>query len=383
MAELDGVRAIAVLLVILCHYPAFAAVLGGLLKSAWFGVDFFFVLSGFLITTVLLGLKGRPHAYRTFYLRRTARILPPYLVLVVVVLSLHVLLGGTIEIPLVRQLLLFLRSFVQTPTILANVAHHLDGAPIPSLFARPLLAEAGYGYVPETLGKSFAHVWSLSIEEWFYIGWAPIVLLLGRRSLVIVIALVSVVSFLVRWLGFAPTDWYFDFVCRVDTLALGAGLALFVAWRRGQEPATAQRADRFLTALALASSIVLAALLAFIGPVVGREVRDSVAFAAFFPPLLGVITASAIAWLVRQAGSSSLACRILRSRPAAFVGRRSYTIYLVHPPIIFAVTYGVGYLPWATELASVALCLVVAAASWRWLEQPLLRRAGAGAPTRL
>src|ERR1700743_2520087 len=77
--ELDGIRAIAILLVLGCHYAGFATQLGGFPMFGWVGVDIFFALSGYLITTILLGLRGRPAPYRTFYSRRAVRILPPYL----------------------------------------------------------------------------------------------------------------------------------------------------------------------------------------------------------------------------------------------------------------------------------------------------------------
>src|SRR4051812_43085856 len=77
--ELDGLRAIAILVVIGCHYPLFARQLGGIPMFGWVGVDIFFVLSGYLITSVLLNLKGRTDAFKVFYKRRFLRILPPYL----------------------------------------------------------------------------------------------------------------------------------------------------------------------------------------------------------------------------------------------------------------------------------------------------------------
>ncbi|HEX5284027.1 MAG TPA: acyltransferase family protein, partial [Bryocella sp.] len=77
--ELDGLRAIAILLVLGCHYPGFANRAKRLPEFGWVGVDIFFALSGYLITTILLGLRGRSAPYRTFYSRRAIRILPPYL----------------------------------------------------------------------------------------------------------------------------------------------------------------------------------------------------------------------------------------------------------------------------------------------------------------
>src|ERR1700761_5699872 len=77
--ELDGLRAVAILLVLGCHYPGFAYRAFDLPQFGWVGVDIFFALSGYLITMILLSLRERPTPYRTFYSRRAIRILPPYL----------------------------------------------------------------------------------------------------------------------------------------------------------------------------------------------------------------------------------------------------------------------------------------------------------------
>src|ERR1035438_8597101 len=86
--ELDGLRAIAILLVLGCHYQGFAPLLYGLPEFGWFGVDIFFVLSGYLITTILLGLRDQPKPYQTFYSRRAIRIFPPYFAALVPVFAL-------------------------------------------------------------------------------------------------------------------------------------------------------------------------------------------------------------------------------------------------------------------------------------------------------
>ena len=78
IVELDGLRAIAVALVIGCHYPVVASSFWGLPELGWLGVEIFFVLSGYLITTILLRLRGREDAYEVFYARRARRIVPPY-----------------------------------------------------------------------------------------------------------------------------------------------------------------------------------------------------------------------------------------------------------------------------------------------------------------
>jgi peptidoglycan/LPS O-acetylase OafA/YrhL len=76
--ELDGIRGLAILAVMACHYYPFTTLLFKSAEFGWVGVDIFFVLSGFLITSILLALKTRPHPYKVFYVRRILRIFPPY-----------------------------------------------------------------------------------------------------------------------------------------------------------------------------------------------------------------------------------------------------------------------------------------------------------------
>ena len=93
--ELDGIRGIAIILVIGCHYEVFARQIWGLPKFGWVGVDIFFVLSGFLITSVLLNLRGRDDSFRFFYDRRLRRILPPYIMFMVLIYAVSVALVTT------------------------------------------------------------------------------------------------------------------------------------------------------------------------------------------------------------------------------------------------------------------------------------------------
>src|ERR1700743_1987484 len=110
--ELDGLRAIAIFLVFGVHYIGFSRLMWKLPTYGWVGVDIFFALSGYLITRILLGLRGKQGAYKTFYSRRMIRIAPPYLVATATMLALMYFVPHTISPGkyLLRQLL-FLQAF--------------------------------------------------------------------------------------------------------------------------------------------------------------------------------------------------------------------------------------------------------------------------------
>ena len=236
--ELDGLRAIAILLVVGCHYPGFAGRLWRLPEFGWIGVDIFFALSGYLITTILLGLRGRRTPYRTFYSRRFIRILPPYLAttlfLLVIAFREHWHIGNF----LASQLLFlqgipestrdFFMQFIRYPW------YHLTHSPslLANAHALPLGSSGtrmDYAYVPPTY-------WSLSIEEYFYLLWAPIVLRCSLRTILRIAVAVCILEMVIRWI--VGTDMaYFSLPCRFDALLYGALLAiLFDEWRRADPP---------------------------------------------------------------------------------------------------------------------------------------------------
>ena len=122
--ELDGIRGIAIILVIGCHYEVFARQLWGLPKFGWVGVDIFFILSGFLITSVLLNLRGQDHSFKAFYSRRFRRILPSYIIFMALIYGMSALLGdhSLFRIRAVLKNALFLQSFHQLPDTVRQLA---------------------------------------------------------------------------------------------------------------------------------------------------------------------------------------------------------------------------------------------------------------------
>lgn len=336
--ELDGLRALAVAAVISFHYTIATAWANAVTGLGWAGVDLFFVLSGFLITSILLGSRGKPKYFSTFYARRTLRIFPVYYVVLAVYALSAVVLGG-------RQSWLY---WLLHALYLSSVAEYFHIW----MFAAPVFVYAG-----------LAVLWSLSIEELFYLVWAPVVRWVRAERLWVVLAVAIVGAPLLRWHLHTPRFPEYEFLpTRCDSLAWGAALALVVAHRQ-----TRPRLAAWLGRLALAAGGVFVLLSVLIG-----SSRSELWMATAGYSLLAMCFAGLIGWTVLHAGSGAALCRLLRLRPARWLGKVSYTTYLVHYPMLsLAAALGWGLL--GRDGLGVVFTLLVAAACWRWLESPLLR----------
>lgn len=377
--ELDGLRTVAIILVIGSHYQAIASSLWRIPEFGWVGVEIFFVLSGYLITTILLGLKGKPGAYYAFYSRRARRILPPFFLTIAACAIVDGLATHRIDFRTILIYTFFLRSLLHAPQILAHTIASLRTGNLPSLFNFPVTP---WNPLP---GDRSAHLmgvlgpgWSLSVEEWFYVLWAPVVLAFRRRWIIGAIILSGVIGFTLRWLGSAgEIHWYGDFFCRLDMLTIGAALALWFHFRKTARDAIRIRGDRIVSCIGIVAGIQLALLLFLMRPILGHEIRDSIPFAACGMPLIGLSTAAIIAWLVRNRGGKNFLGRTLRSHPFVYIGRRSYTIYLVHLPWYWVVSAFLGFdlslrRQWIAVAIACALTFLTAAVSWDLIESPLL-----------
>ena len=341
--DIDGLRAVAITLVIAYHAAP------RLLPGGFIGVDVFFVISGYLITgLVLAGLEQRSFTLAGFYRRRVRRIVPALLVLFAVCCALAwlTLLPGEFR--------WFGRSLLWCAPFLANV-----------FFARV----TGY-FDPGADYNLLLHLWSLGVEEQFYLLW-PILLLLAVRSgaTVRVLAAVLVTSLLISLWGawHAPVAHFFLTGARAWELAAGALLAVRArapraAGARGVAPAArswCSRAHRSGLGLALiaAGALLLSAERGFPGP-----------WAAL--PVAGAL-------LLIDAGPDAPVGRLLlASAPLVLVGRLSYSLYLWHWPLLALARAFVGPELSAVQLALViALACAAALASHQLIELPLRRGA--------
>ncbi len=345
VAGLDGIRALAVLCVIAYHL-GFGWAAGGML-----GVGVFFTLSGYLITDLLLG-HWRRHGelgLRTFWIRRARRLLPAlFSMLVVVSIVVAVLDSG--ELASVR------RQVISATFYFANWSTIAQHGSYFARFAPPLPLD---------------HLWSLSIEEQFYLVWPPllflgIMVMRGRWRLTLVTLTLAAGSvFVMASLyhpGYDPTRAYEGTDTRAFGLLIGAALAMVWPTRRGRGEQRFRKSNR-LDVLGVVGLVGIALL-----------VWRTTPFSPFLYPwglvLLSVATAAVVAAAVNPAGLLGM---VLAWPPLRWIGVRSYGIYLWQWPIIVLVNpvtrdWGAG-----RPLVEVAGTLLVAALSWRFLEDPIRR----------
>jgi peptidoglycan/LPS O-acetylase OafA/YrhL len=364
--ELDGLRAIAVAAVITDHYAPFRTMADGLPTTLGsFGVDVFFVLSGYLITRILLDLRSRKDAYRVFYARRSLRILPPYVLVLLLVYGTGALLNQAISLPKLLGHAFFLQGFKGTGLVLARLRDLFIGrSPIPGLFDRVghYSISRDYPHLPFT--GSLGPTWSLSVEEWFYVLWAPVVLLLRRRLIGAIAIGACTMGFFIRWL----TGNHATFLSTVDVLVSGALVALWLEHRATRSFADQVWIDRIVGTVALVSFCLLMVLTAVH--------RDRMAGSLLEIALLG-----GISWIVLNSGRAHPVMTALRCRVFVYLGSISYMTYLMHLPMYFAVrsfltrfllTAPMGIQLWMVAVASITATLLFAAISWNYFEGPIM-----------
>lgn len=331
--EVDGLRAVAVLAVLFFH----AGVRG--FRGGFVGVDVFFVISGYLITRLILGdLQSDLFTYGRFYGRRARRLFPAMFATLAAtfVASLFVLSPLHLE-----ELSL---SLVHTLFSLSNVLFwHLSG----------------YFDIGSEL-KPLLHTWSLGVEEQFYLVW-PVSVVLAfryrhRRGVLALIGAVGLASLVAAEIaaGRAPDAAFFLTPFRMCELALG-GLCLWLerwtairSWRR-----------ELLTLLGLA-------LIGYATHAFGSGHR--------FPGLAAMVPCGGAA-LVLVAGRGKVASALLANRLAVGIGLISYSLYLVHWPLFVLVRYGRSDESTALEKATlIASAIALATAMYFLVEQPFRRR---------
>ena len=359
--QLDGLRGIAIIMVMLYHFSLLhpqsltsdAGIVLQALHFGWMGVDLFFVLSGFLITGILLATRSHTHYFRNFLARRFLRIWPLYYL---------TLATFFIVLPVV--------GFV--PTEMATMISKqtwfwLYGANW--LFA----IEGGFN---RTSGGYF---WSLAVEEQFYIVWPFIVYLLSSRDLLKVAATLLAFSFVSRIVlvatGTSTSSLYAMTFTHLDGLAVGAILAIC-----SQSKDLASLSQRLAPWVLLSTSIVLAIIVASDG----NALFWSPFMAAFGYTVIAGLFGALLVCSLRPA-DRSMWSGTLRSRFLVAAGRYSYALYLIHVPVAALVSRAVakslnllgaplpdGLTVTIVALVSFATCWLLSMLSWRIVESPIL-----------
>lgn len=386
--ELDGLRAIAILLVLGAHFVPQQSRLANLLGLGWCGVDLFFAISGFLITGILLQLRNKETPFRTFYWRRTLRIFPPYYLVLALILVLAVVHTERVNYREVARHAFFLSS--ATPGLLkvafARLASHAT-APLPSEAPKQI------GYSLLQFKDCFGIYWSLSVEELFYLAWAPIVLKGSRRLVLFFLVAPLLLCPLLR--GLAHTTPHIEesigFVFRFDSLAAGGCVALLF-WGVDHGFVKKRFAARGLLAVMILAWAGLFVLAEVCGVSRGVDIRTTEAFSILGFSLLAMLCASVVGVCAQRNGARGAISSILRSKPAAYVGRVSYMLYLIHLPVfvvvqlLFVRLLGRDVLAMNTGLEAACGLLAAAGAiglaglSWKYFESPIMKMKDAAFP---
>lgn len=289
-----------------------------------FGVDLFFVLSGFLITGILLDERDRTGSFnlQAFYKRRAVRLLPPLVLMLAIVVPLASISTGRPSYELSSALIGL--SYV---TNLALVIH------------------------PAWVESNFAHLWSLAAEEQFYLVWPPLLLLLWRRRwlpvALVVAAGLSVADYF--WIAAGPHIYWQDAGPDAHAAPILLGCAAAFIHRRAVR----------IPSWAGWGGVIGAGALVTLHSIHPGADGYFAAFAAF-----------AMLPILHLAAGESILSRLFSIRPLRYVGRISYSLYLWNTPMLWLFG-GPSSIPW---LAPLALSFLLAAASWRYMESPLLRR---------
>ena len=354
---LDGVRALAVAAVVAYH--AGVPHLGG----GWIGVDLFFVVSGYLVTTLLQNEWDRTGRLRpgAFWMRRARRLLPALAVMTVTMSAVAVLARHDLNAGLRWQL-------VGAATYSSNWLQILHGS----------------SYVQAAEPAIFAHLWSLAVEEQFYLLWPPVLAVLLRwvlrarlrRTVLVTLALLSAGAMAVLFeAGADPNRVYLGSDTHGFPLLLGAALAL----SRPQSVLTP------LTAVARYRPAVVATLGA-VGLVVvlgGMSLLDITSSWTYRGGLLlvDVAAVAVVAVAVRERG---VLAGLLGHRWLRPLGQRSYSLYLWHWPLLVICRRLLGPESNSTSVAvlAVLLALVCTELSWRLVENPIRRHGLVGAARR-
>jgi peptidoglycan/LPS O-acetylase OafA/YrhL len=340
--RLDGLRCVAIAMVLIEH---FGGPVGGLYAGGYYGVDLFFVISGYLITGILLKSSHRSFAagYRTFVGRRVLRIFPPYYLLIAILVG--------VNLSPARELL-------------------------------PWLATYTFNYVAATY-KAAGHenplyyLWSLSVEEQFYLIWPAIVILLrhNKPAMVVATATIVIVGYAQLTFDIVPQLSVFNYTGlfnRMGSLGMGALGAAYVSWKALPERFFRSLAVEIVVLCILAAALARLQAAAYV--LLGLCSLYLVLKAVHFEFRLGPINrALAHPWIV-------------------YVGGISYGIYLFHVPVGHLFTHyifdpvwlaipfdafgSLSILRWNSWIVKfplyAAMSVTAAAVSYRWFESPIL-----------
>lgn len=366
---LDGVRGLAILLVLIFHFSQFAydksagglqGIVQRLTGAGWIGVDLFFVLSGFLITSILCEAVGTKGYFKNFYARRTLRIFPLYF--------------GTLVV-----------AFVILPLIFGYAPEYA-----------PIYKDqwALWVYLQNFIAidwQSFSHFWSLAVEEHFYLVWPAVLFFFGRRGAMVacVLMIVGAIALRTYRVTMLPQTYmntqatYLWTLCRMDSLAIGSLLALAV----NGVATDLVRFRRYAPWLLIAAAAGCVAMFYKYG---SFAYQGSLQWPHKWIQAVGYTTvaigAAALLVLTVTSGRDQLLGRAFSANWLRFLGKYSYGIYVIHSFIHHAMmdAYPIGrikpmvggsyWLAYGVYLAvATSLSIGLALLSWHLYEKHFLK----------
>jgi peptidoglycan/LPS O-acetylase OafA/YrhL len=337
--ELDGIRAIAALMVIFYHFfstiEAGNPVMKVMQKASVFGqtgVTLFFVLSGFLITRILLATKESDNYFSSFYVRRALRIFPLYYFVLACIYFLLPLMGQADAVPFQKQ--------VSFWTYLQNFAISFNW---------------------NQQGPN--HFWSLAIEEQFYLFWPFLVYKLSAKILKRLVIGICVLALVLRFVFvLRGYDVFYNTFTRMDALALGALLSL-IELKNGIQ---GRNSGKYLFGMIvlLIPTLALWSIIGGSGLWSVQVVKDT---------LLGLTYFFLIAFSISVAQNNFFK-RALMTTPLKYTGKISYGLYVYHPLCFhFMFVYFKTGNVWIDFLLGTTVCFIVATASYYLLESRFLK----------
>ncbi len=344
LSGLDGIRGLAALAVVLYHAGA------SWLPAGFLGVDVFFVVSGFLITSLLISERERDGKTDLveFWLRRARRLLP-VLALVLIVTTVYA------AIALENTLIDHLREVLVAAVYITNWDQIIRGVSYFEMFERP---------------SQLRHLWSLAVEEQFYIIWPVLFAVVARFlklrwlwCIVVGLAALSVVWMLILFTpGDEPSRVYFGSDARAFTILIGVAVAFFwKPWRREWSAPLGYVMDLLAIAALVGIGLIM---------VVGRHWSDWM-----YPWGLLITSGATIALVAFVIRPGSLVGRALDIAPMRWMGERSYSIYLWHWPVMLALQWEYNFVPNTIAIiaAGIAATFILSELSYRLVERPMRR----------
>ena len=334
-SDIDGLRGISVVAVVLFHaqIPGF--------DGGYIGVDIFFVISGFLITSILLQRGGKEFGFVSFYERRIRRLFPALFCVLLFCA------GVSAFLLLPSELDRFGQSLISTTLFVPNI-----------FFWR----QSGY-FAPISENAPLLHLWSLGVEEQFYLLYPATLAIIRRfaeKHAMIIIATLACSSFLLSvWaVEYHPSASFYLAPTRAWELLLGAMLSM--------------------RALPQLANIILKESTAFIGLLlIGWSVLTLSGESAF-PGLNALIPCVGAALIIYTGDTGqTLVVRALSIRPIVFIGLISYSLYLWHWPLLaFSKRYAIRSLDSIETGLIIVIALLISALSWKFIEQPFRKPDG-------